>query len=217
MDLLDENAGDASNNYLAKGTRLCGGEITLEGITIKEERAGTCILTVRDLFTSSECSKLIDYFRNHPELTQPGRTLGGVRPIKNSTDLEIKRDTPEATELDNMIAERFQLLISAVARIVPMFFFAPIRDTGYQMQHYVPGGFYHWHVDIEPGRKMAIILYLNDVESDGETEFWYQDLKIKPEAGKVLIFPTEGPYTHRGRTPTAGEKFIITTFLKADV
>ncbi|MCX9024601.1 MAG: 2OG-Fe(II) oxygenase [Candidatus Methanoperedens sp.] len=217
MDLLSENVGDPYDNDIAKGIRLCGGEVTLDGITLKEEKAGTCILTVRNLFTPDECSRVISYFKNHPERTQPGKTMGGVRRIKNCTDLEMKKVDVESTELDTMVAERFQVLIGAVSKIIPLFFIDPIRDTGYQIQHYVPGGFYHWHVDWRPGRKMAIILYLNEVESDGETEFWYQNIKIKPEVGKVLIFPTEGAYTHRGITPTSGDKFIITTFLTTEL
>ena len=38
-------------------------------------------------------------------------------------------------------------------------------------------------------RTMAWMVYLNDVEEGGETEFLYQKLKIKPKKGTVVIWP----------------------------
>ena len=36
-------------------------------------------------------------------------------------------------------------------------------------------------------RTMAWMVYLNDVEEGGETEFLYQQLKVKPKKGTVVI------------------------------
>ena len=36
---------------------------------------------------------------------------------------------------------------------------------------------------------LAWMVYLNDVEEGGETEFLYQQLKIKPSKGRVVIWP----------------------------
>ena len=38
-------------------------------------------------------------------------------------------------------------------------------------------------------RALAWMVYLNDVEEGGETEFLYQQLKIKPSKGRVVIWP----------------------------
>ena len=38
-------------------------------------------------------------------------------------------------------------------------------------------------------RILAYTVYLNGVEEGGETEFLYQGVKIKPEPGKLSIFP----------------------------
>ena len=40
--------------------------------------------------------------------------------------------------------------------------------------------------------------YLNDVNDYGETEFYYQKLKIKPEKGKTVIWCADWTHTHRG-------------------
>ena len=52
--------------------------------------------------------------------------------------------------------------------------------------------------------------YLNDVTDGGETEFYHQQLKIKAERGKTLIWPVDWTYTHRGVVSNTQEKYIIT-------
>lgn len=85
------------------------------------------------------------------------------------------------------------------------------------IQHYAPGaGFHQWHN--ERGctsfplttRHLVFMTYLNDVQVGGETEFYYQKIKIKPKKGLTLIWPVDWPFTHRGLTSNTEEKFIIT-------
>jgi hypothetical protein len=52
--------------------------------------------------------------------------------------------------------------------------------------------------------------YLNDVTDGGETEFFYQKLKIKPEKGLTLIWPSDWPWTHRGIPSHTEDKYITT-------
>ena len=52
--------------------------------------------------------------------------------------------------------------------------------------------------------------YLNTVKKKGETEFYYQKLKIKPETGLTIIWPSDWTHTHRGITSNTEEKYIVT-------
>jgi hypothetical protein len=52
--------------------------------------------------------------------------------------------------------------------------------------------------------------YLNDVNDQGETEFYHQNIKIKPEKGLTLIWPADWTHTHRGITSPSENKFIVT-------
>ena len=58
-------------------------------------------------------------------------------------------------------------------------------------------------------RTMAWMVYLNDVEEGGETEFLYQKLKVKPAKGTVLIWPGGYTHLHRGNPPMS-DKYIAT-------
>jgi len=61
-------------------------------------------------------------------------------------------------------------------------------------------------------RAITYIFYLNDVEEGGETEIW-NDFKIKPKAGKLLLFPSSWVFPHRGKMPKSSDKYIITGWL----
>ena len=58
-------------------------------------------------------------------------------------------------------------------------------------------------------RVITFIWYLNNVEQGGETEFW-KDYKIKPTAGKLVLFPSSWTFPHRGKMPISDDKYIIT-------
>jgi hypothetical protein len=61
-------------------------------------------------------------------------------------------------------------------------------------------------------RLVTFIFYLNDVEEGGETEIWgYR--RIKPTAGKLLLFPASWTFPHCGKMPISSDKYIITGWL----
>ena len=97
------------------------------------------------------------------------------------------------------------------------------RLNGYRMtinmikvQKTLPGEGYHvWHAEKSPRDKERLwvaMMYLNDVEEGGETEFLVQKRRIKPVTGRVVIFPATYTHIHRGNPPLSGEKYIITTW-----
>ena len=62
-------------------------------------------------------------------------------------------------------------------------------------------------------RHLVFMTYLNDVKDDGQTEFYYQRLKIKPEKGLTLIWPADWTFTHRGIASNSEDKYIVTGWL----
>jgi len=93
-------------------------------------------------------------------------------------------------------------------------------QSGIVMARTDPGQHYDWHVDSMFGdlcreRLLTCILYLNDMDEDagGCTEF-SNGRVVRPEKGKVLIFPTTPQYVYRGAIVNKGTKYEITTFAR---
>lgn len=61
-------------------------------------------------------------------------------------------------------------------------------------------------------RILVFILYLNTVDN-GETYFIKQDLKIKPEKGKLVLWPANFTHAHKGLPPKQ-EKYILTGWVE---
>lgn len=58
----------------------------------------------------------------------------------------------------------------------------------------------------------TIVVYLNDDYEGGELEFVKPEInvKIKPKAGSIVMFPSVEPYLHRSCDLTKGRKMLIT-------
>ena len=63
---------------------------------------------------------------------------------------------------------------------------------------------------------MAWMVYLNDVEEGGETEFLYQKRKVKPKKGTILIWPGGYTHLHRGNPPMS-DKYIATGWWQGNI
>ncbi|MGI9302383.1 MAG: 2OG-Fe(II) oxygenase [Gammaproteobacteria bacterium] len=95
----------------------------------------------------------------------------------------------------------------------------PMECTGYKIQMYPRNeGQFTWHFDsLSPTgqrRIVAMIVYLNDVSTGGETAFYYQQKAIAPKAGDGILFPTAWTHMHCGCIPQSGDKYIISTFFQ---
>lgn len=90
-----------------------------------------------------------------------------------------------------------------------------VSDSGYVVNKIVPGASYKWHFDGGIGTFdfATVIIYLNTLDYDegGITEF-INGRKIKPDIGKILIFPSTWSFVHRGqKVKSKPGKYTIAT------
>ena len=79
------------------------------------------------------------------------------------------------------------------------------------------GGYHQWHYEStgsEVTRKAVVQLYLNTITEGGETEFLYQKKRINARKNRLIMWPADWTYTHRGNTPLKDDKYILTTWLE---
>ncbi len=99
-----------------------------------------------------------------------------------------------------------------------LFRLAPINAQKYDVKK---GNYSYWHSEIYPQpepndalhRVLLFLIYLNDVDEGGETDFYYQDRSVKPKAGTMIIAPCGFTHTHRGNIPLSSDKYVLTSWV----
>jgi hypothetical protein len=182
-----------------------------------------CIFYVKALIPEQLCRTFIDLYEANPR-KHPGFTTSpaGERifeaEVKISTDLDVETDGIWTTAFAELHSAVTRVILSIAAQF-PSLQVAPLRCTGYKIQHYKKNeGHFKWHFDaLGPGgwdRQLALIVYLNSVAEGGETSFHRQNLKISPVAGDAIFFPTFWTHLHCGEIPRSEDKYVISSFIR---
>ena len=181
---------------------------------------GTTVYIVDDFLDPTECNHIID---------SPGELVPSpiTRPIddpyfRDSETMFFKENEGVQHTLEQKISDFMGLSEKLGERS--------------QIQHYRLGNQFKAHCDyFDPEdedvyaefvgdkgqRTWTFMIYLNDVEGGGHTEFVKLDKKVSPKQGRAVIWnnlhPNGSPNImtmHRGTPVTAGEKYIITKWFR---
>ncbi|WP_198937782.1 2OG-Fe(II) oxygenase [Pelomonas sp. KK5] len=134
--------------------------------------------------------------------------------------LQLKMQKPDGqmalVDADLVASMNDELLAGLIAKV--------FRPGGINIQKYLAdqGGYPYWHSEQYPKRgdngdalhrALLWTIYLNDEFEEGETEFLYQQRRIVPRTGSLLIAPGGFTHTHRGNRPKGGNKYIATSWV----
>lgn len=176
---------------------------------------------------SNSCKQIISYFEELDQLE-----LTSNRRVSENEKRHIKDDTtafllqPQILTLNktnpilqnflnnfwicyNMYVDDFSILNDS----------EPHSIKSVRLQKTLPGqGYHNWHYEssttLTSNRVLAWMLYLNDVQEGGETEFLYSGKRISPKEGQLLIWPAGFTHTHRGNPPLEETKYILTGWVE---
>ena len=166
------------------------------------------------------CKDIINFFETNIDLQKDGTTGDGKKTeLKKTTDINIHPNNlkeEKFVHIKNYIKslhncyldyqEQWPFLKDKINTVdIPTF----------NIQRYNPGDhFSHIHTERSSlnslHRVFAWMTYLNNVDDGGFTNFTHYGLKIKPEKGKTLIWPSEWTHAHTGEVLNKGLKYIIT-------
>jgi hypothetical protein len=180
------------------------------------------------------CKKIIELFEENRENQYPGQTAGGHNPdIKDTLDFSIPVEAtfqednswnPICKVLTESLQENINIYLKSLNNSHPNYISENYKfisadflsEETYQIQKYIKGeGKYVYHNDftlkwdLRQYRVITFLWYLNTIEEGGETEI-LGSINIKPEAGKLLLFPASWIFPHRGKMPNSEDKYIIT-------
>jgi hypothetical protein len=181
------------------------------------------------------CDEIINKFENDPDKFD-GCTIGGVqKDIKDTKDFNIPINCEKwykihkclLKELTKNIGQYIDSLCYDEYKMTSQNSktdFTPINKKNiifynFMVQRYTKNeGRYIYHDDSyinfekKEHRVITYLWYLNTVEEGGETVFW-NDYKIKPEKGKLILFPANWIFPHCGKMPISSNKYIITGWI----
>ena len=187
----------------------------------KKSKFSDFIYTEKSALPKSFCNNVIEKFEQDGRKRQ-GQVGSGVRlDIKRSCDLSIsgKEDWESYDEaFFKSLSDGLKKYVSFLPEEYTIHkALSEIKnDTGYQIQRTQPGDYYIWHHDQSATRLVTFIWYLNDIKDGGYTEF-IDGTRIKPEAGKLIIFPATWDFLHRGVSPKTETKYLCTGWVHADM
>jgi len=163
------------------------------------------------------CDNLIKYFNKNKKLQTPGIAGGKIKPnIKKSTDICFLYTDNSCIELKNYV-EAMLNCFQEYKKTIPEIDIYCERfglDAGINVQKYKKGeAFFDWHYENnrpDDERIFVFMTYLNDVKEGGETEWYFQKIKIKPKKGLTVFWPADWTYLHRGCPSKKETKYIAT-------
>ena len=187
------------------------------------------IYEAHNMLPKTFCQEMIEKFESDSRRRQ-GETQGGAidHTLKKCTDLSIEHITGwgvESKHLDDAFNTAFidyqnylklNVFGEDKAHIVDQLFVGKnVVRNSLTFRKYQVGDYFKWHIDYNPSisRICNFIIYLNDHEAC--TEF-LNGKKIKPEAGKIVFFPTTWVHAHCGQTIEKGNKYMVTSFIHYD-
>ena len=178
------------------------------------------------------CFDIINLFENENNKYE-GTTVSGLnKSIKDTTEVQIPQNSKSPlfnklrALLDKELSNNIKKYVNNINNFVSeheeksehkfKIFNDFLSFDTMQIQKYdKQKGRYVYHHDFmiqekeKRYRVITFIWYLNNVEEGGETEFW-SEYKIKPTAGKLVLFPASWTFPHRGKMPISHDKYIIT-------
>lgn len=156
------------------------------------------------------CDNLVQDFENKKPARKTGAPERGYDYL-TTTSSNASVLTSYETEIYKVVDEYCRLYKFAKETISPF-----QMEKPYNIQKYEPNMHYSvWHCENNGNppfnnRHLAFLTYLNDLTHDGETEFLYQNVKIRPEKGLTLVWPAGFTHIHRGCPSPTQEKYMVT-------
>ena len=168
----------------------------------------------KQCLTSEECQEIIQCFEESKEQHSPGVVEHGHRP-EHKDCVEINPCLLHRNRMNEIIVPALNSLTQDYVKMYPHLDVIDKWEvtTGYNIQKYNPGQAFHaTHCENNGNgnRVMAWMIYLNTVNDGGGTAFPHQNMVLKAEEGKGVIWPAYWTHIHHGVVSKTEVKYIAT-------
>lgn len=156
------------------------------------------------------CDLIVQDFENRKSMWKESHSVRGYKVLHNQMMNQALMDTYQMKV--SLVLEEYKRYYKYSHETIEAFY----MSEPWNIQKYEVGKHYSaWHCENNGDpkfryRHLAFMTYLNDVTDGGETEFLYQNVKIRPEKGLTLIWPAHFTHTHCGHPSHTQEKYVTT-------
>ena len=129
---------------------------------------------------------------------------------------DIKKDDEKSNDLKDIWQSCYDSMFNAVQdycftyNLVELQYWEAMNFIKYNKdQHFKE----HTDHGFSYNATVSLVAYINDDYEAGEIKFRLQDLLYKPEAGDLVVFPSNFMYPHQAMPVVSGTKYSIVTML----
>lgn len=197
--------------------------VHLDGIALYEEQ-----------LSDGACAQIVELFEGSSDDHYRGNTFQTGELVvdtskKRTTELDVRAVASQRSEwqaVDKSLAQVLVHVVGLYEMDYPGISFLPnpLWDEGFRIKRYdaqpksqlEQGVGHHWHIDSGGNscRELAVLFYLGDVPSGGETVFLTPRHRvISPRSGAVLVFPASHTHIHAGAPPNGAAKYVVSNFI----
>ena len=219
------------NNGITHWTELPRKETTTERVletTIQDDisviNLEYGINLYKNAIKKDECKNIIDTLESEIALGIPGIQWSGAKVngtedvefVRNCVDLKYKKESlgvhiPFNQGLKDIHESVEKSLDSCLQHYESLWHLKMHYKEAFNFVKYLPGKYFKIHADHGPYYTCTIsaVIYLNDDYDGGEIQFTRHGLTIKPDAGDIVIFPSNFVYEHSSLEITSGVKYSV--------
>ena len=183
---------------------------------IATRKTESCVRYYDRVVSKEWCNKVIDLFEQSKK-----DTFDNDRKSFTELNIEGKEEFKDIKETYiRVLRQNLQHFMKEVN--IENHHFPPVIDMeNIRIKKYTDNGkdVFKNHVDIirsqgpSSKRFLVFIMYLSDVEEGGETSIPRYNIKCKPKAGRLLMFPPFWTHPHQGEKVIKGTKYQMMTYL----
>lgn len=177
------------------------------------------ILIVESAMSKDLCRRIIERFEEDPSKDFES---GDDYAVRHSIQLTSR---PEWAELRDALCARIESVVERYFTNYEPYWQLPVpkkrtrrhsfwQVSGLQVSRYTLTQYCSRHFDgmmaypNDHPRLITVLFYLNDVVRGGDTVFPAQGLRVRPTAGKAVLFPPTFHYPHEAEPPLSNSRYI---------
>lgn len=183
----------------------------------------------RNAISKENCKKVIDLLEGEvakglPNLHWHGAHVNGpaghIAHVRNCYDIKFKKTElghyfPKTQELEEAYDIVDKGINDSLRHYERLWNFNIQYKEAFNFVKYLSGEYFKLHADHGPFYTCTVsaVVYLNDDYQGGEIEFPRHNLVVKPQAGDIILFPSNFVYEHASLNVSEGIKYSVVVMM----